>query len=113
MRNSVVIQVSKLNSGVVVHFGAPQNRENVKQVEMQVNSKTKTMVDEPAKLQGSDFNLFFPLVATTEIDKVDFAEIERIMQINGVAHNVTNITTKAVASMSVTYDVVYNEPQKS
>ena len=49
MRNSVVIQVSKLNSGVVVHFGAPQNRENVKQVEMQVNSKTKTMVDEPAK----------------------------------------------------------------
>lgn len=113
MRNSVVIEVSKINSGVVVHFGAQKIRENVKQVEIKVNSTAKTMVDEPAKLQGSDFNLFFPLVATTEIDKVDFAEIERIMQINGVAHNVTSITIKNAGSRSVTYDVVYNEPEKS
>ncbi len=109
MRNSIVIQVFNINSGVVVHFGSPELRENVKQVEIQVNASKTTMVDEPHKLQGNDFNLIFPLTATKEINKVDFAEIERIMQVNGVAHNVTSIQIKSEASNSVTYSVVYNE----
>ena len=109
MRNSVVIEVSKFDSNIVVHFCNPAIRKNVKQVEMQLNKTTSIMVDEPSKLQGNDRNLFFPLMVTQEIDKVDFQEIERIMCINGIAHNVTSIAIKNKNTDCVTYDVVYNE----
>lgn len=110
MRNEVAITVVQNEGFCSVHFTqAKIVKDPNAVVSIAVNSEKMATVPAPTKLQGADFNLWFPLSATTSTKAIDFAEIERIMVINKVAHNVVNIEHKRGNEKSDEYRVVYNE----
>lgn len=85
MRQEVVVIVAPFKNCLAVHFCSPK------------------------KLQGEDCNLWFPLTKTTDVNQLDFSEIELIMQINHVAHNVTSIKKKLNSGLSADYQIIFNE----
>lgn len=54
MRQEVVVIVAPFKNCLAVHFCSPK------------------------KLQGEDYNLWFPLTKTTDVNQLDFSEIELI-----------------------------------
>lgn len=64
----------------------------------------------PKKLQGSDYDLWFPLSKAKSVDEIDFSEIERLMQINHIAHNCTSIQqVNGQKGKFAEYRIVYNQ----
>lgn len=93
-RATVLILVMQTKHGISVHFCCSQKGNN--------------------KLAGSDSDLWIPLSATTDISKVDFKEIECIMELNRVANNVTKIEpVRNNGSTCYEYLVTYNEYVKA
>lgn len=84
-RDSAVILVCPLSAVLCVHFCRP------------------------AKLQGNDADLWIPLYKTTDKHNIDFVEIERLMQVNRIAHNVTSIEYLRECGLSVEYKVTFNK----
>lgn len=84
MRNSIIATVAPFNDFLAIHFCSPK------------------------KLQGEDYNLWIPLYKTTDVESLDFSEVERIMTINHVAHNVTSIRKVRFSGPSMDYEITYN-----
>lgn len=114
MRNELVLVVSHLHGQIVGHFCEPRiATANRPLVETPINSQRTTYLPMPEKLQGSDYNLLFPLSKAKNIHEIDFSEIENIMVINGIAHNLTRITAldNGSALNEKRYHVTYNMRQ--
>lgn len=110
MRNKLNLIVCIVNGGLAVHFTQADIVKDPKAfVSIPVNGTQMMDVAAPTKLQGSDFELWFPLTATINADEVNFEEIERIMVINRVANNVTDIHKKFGDESLAEYSVTYNE----
>lgn len=56
------------------------------------------------KLKGEDSDLWFPLPPDADL----FSTVESIMQINGIAHNVTRIEAVRSFPGCADYEVIYN-----
>ena len=67
----------------------------------------------PPLLQGSNFNLWFPL--STRGNSINHAEIEALLLLNKVAHNVVRIEKVRESGNAVEYNIIYNEytPEQS
>lgn len=85
MRDSIIAVVAPFNDCLAIHFCSPK------------------------KLQGEDFNLWFPLSKTKAVDALDFSEVEQIMTINHIAHNVTSIRAVRCSGPSLDYEIVFNQ----
>lgn len=84
MRNSIIATVAPFDDFLAIHFCNPK------------------------KLQGEDYNLWIPLYKTTDVHALNFEEVERIMTINHVAHNITLINKVRYSGPSVDYEIVFN-----
>ncbi|CSY12830.1 hypothetical protein FP371_24625 [Citrobacter freundii] len=60
------------------------------------------------KLSGHQGTLNFPFIE----DEPIFTQVERIMVINNMCHNVTSVTETSNEAGSHSYQVVYNRPQR-
>ena len=112
MRNEVTVLVSKSKGFCAAHFTqAVIVKDSDAKVSIPLRASGNEMITVPAptKLQGADFELWFPLTATFDADKLNFEEVERIMIINSVANNVTNIEKKCGDEDYAEYKVTYNE----
>lgn len=112
MRNEVTVIVSQYKGFCAAHFtqaAIVKDQEAKVSIPLHANGEKMMTVPAPTKLQGSDFELWFPLTATFDADKLNFEEVERIMVLNHVANNVVGITKKCSNGNSVDYKVVYNE----
>lgn len=118
MRNMVIVNVYPVatpNNGaqLMAHFCNPALlADDAAKVEIKVSKGKFTKIDAPSKLQGSDFNLLFPLHVTTDATALDFSEIETIMVVNGVAHNVVKIELVRSSEGRADWMVTYNEAEK-
>ncbi|MEN4610311.1 hypothetical protein ABEH06_23915 [Pantoea agglomerans] len=79
-RNKVTILVANQTFGRGIHFCSIQ------------------------KLSGEDADLWFPLPPDADL----FSTVEGIMQINGIANNVTRIEPVRRSTGCTDYDVIYN-----
>ena len=84
-RDEAVILVCPINSILCVHFCRP------------------------AKLQGNDCDLWIPLYKTTNKHHLDFFEIEALMTVNRIAHNITKIEHLRDCGLSAEYKITFNK----
>lgn len=117
MRNQVVITVSSIKGHIVAHFAESLLTDTSRPtMNLSANQNTTTEVRVPEKLQGIDYNLQFPLYKAKSVDQIDYSEIEAIMIVNGVAHNICSINPKTKnngPASYVDYLVVFNTPEQS
>lgn len=85
MRTSIIAIVAPFGDTVAIHFCSPK------------------------KLQGEDYNLWIPLHKTKDVESLDFSEIEKIMTINCVAHNITSVKKVRCSGPSIDYEITFNE----
>lgn len=60
-------------------------------------------------LQGSNNDLWWPLADGADL----FSAIEEVMTVNGIAHNVTDVTPIAVQGKCTDYRVTFNKVERN